>query len=541
MRAWLRSSVAVGSVVLAAGGLALSASSGGCVFTDTYCSKYGCDGTGGAGGATSSSSVTTSTTSTTTMSSTSAVTTECDPLKLTADASISATCGVFVEPGKTGGTGAQSAPFGTLAEALSMNPMNLPIYVCSTGAALDEGATLSGTERLLGGVTCLDWKASSTKTAWTAPTNTTPLTLSSTTGALVQSFAITSAASSFDGATLQGNSSIAVLADNATATFENVDIVAGGGAPGGEGQDEAGQAPGRGDMPASFDGTMGGTCNLAGGPAKVFSTCPAGGGMTEGGKGGDGANGNGAAGLGGLPNFSAVEPNGTPGVGDDGSGGWSCGATPSGNGEFGHDGPNGSPAPAAVAAGNLTAAGYLGAAGGDGPNGGIGQGGGGGGGRRKGACSTTGASGGSGGAGGCGGLGGAGGGAGGASIALASINSTLTLTDVHLTASNGGNGGAGGDGQQGGDGGFGAGGASGGGFTACQGGSGGKGGDGAGGGGGKGGPSIGLASVGPAPEPAIDDANIVVSASPAPGGAPGGGNVLGLMGGAGDTNKKATF
>ena len=59
--------------------------------------------------------------------------------------------------------------------------------------------------------------------------------------------------------------------------------------------------------------------------------------------------------------------------------------------------------------------------------------------------------------------------------------------------------------------------------------------------GGEGGPSIGLASVGPAPEPAIDDANIVVSASPAPGGAPGGGNVLGLMGGAGDTNKKATF
>lgn len=80
-----------------------------------------------------------------------------------------------------------------------------------------------------------------------------------------------------------------------------------------------------------------------------------------------------------------------------------------------------------------------------------------------------------------------------------------------------------------------------GGGIACKGGDGGKGGDGAGGGGGRGGPSIGLATVGPAPAPTIDDANIAVSVAPAMGGAGGGGNVPGIPGTDGDMAKKATF
>lgn len=136
-------------------------------------------------------------------------------------------------------------------------------------------------------------------------------------------------------------------------------------------------------------------------------------------------------------------PDGQGGSGDNGLPAWDCGVD-GGNGEFGHAGPNAVPSPAANGLGNLSATGYVGAAGGAGPNGTIGQGGGGGGGRDLSGCSPTGPSGGSGGAGGCGGPGGGGGGAGGASIALASINATLTLTNVHLTASTGGAGGAGG-------------------------------------------------------------------------------------------------
>lgn len=371
------------------------------------------------------------------MSSTSSITAECDPLKLTGGASISATCGVFVEPGKVGGSGTQAAPFGTLAEALGGNPMNLPIYVCSTGAGLDEAATLSGSERLLGGVTCGDWKATATKTARTAASNATPLTLSNTTGALVQGFAITSAAASgADGATLQGNSSIAVLADNATATLESVDVVAGAGAAGGEGKDEAGQAPGAQSAASSFNGNVGAGCDGVGGPAKAFSMCPAGG-VSQGGKGGDGGNLTGNPGSPGVVNPGLGNPDGQAGNADSGSSMWSCGSD-GGAGELGHDGPNGGPGAGGMGPGTLSSTGFVGAGGMPGAPGTTGQGGGGGGGRDLSGCGTVGPSGGSGAAGGCGGMSGAGGGAGGASIALASINSTLSLANVRLTAEEGG-------------------------------------------------------------------------------------------------------
>lgn len=530
------------SVLYVASALAMLGAGLGC--STDLCGYVQCIGAGGAGGmasSTSSMTTTSSTMTTTSVSSSSGLPQECDPLKLMAGASIAPSCGLFVEPG-AGGDGKQSAPFGTLAEALATNPMNLPIYVCSTAAAgLDEAITLAAGERLIGSLACGTWTAVGKKTPWTASQNAIPLILSQTTGALVQGFAITAVgASGSDGVTLQGNSSIGVIAAQATATLENVDITAGPGAAAGPGMNETGTAPGRQSMASSFDGKAGGGCNGAGGgAATVFPMCPAGGGPTEGGKGGDGAAGSGAGGLPGLPNFSVQEPNGTPGAGDLGTMGWTC-ANGMGTGENGHVGADGEPGAGGTMQGSLTTSGYAGDAGEPGKNGGIGQGGGGGGGLRGGTlggCSAgqTGPGGGGGGAGGCGGLGGGGGGAGGASIALVSLDSTLTLTNVHLAAAAGGSGSNGGSGQLGGVGGLiGAGGG-----LACDGGKGGNGGIGAGGGGGKGGPSVGLAFVGTAP--AIPDPNITVAMTPASGGLAGGGSVPGIEGDDGEVGIKLSF
>lgn len=529
------------SVVYVASALVALGAGMGC--SSDLCEYVTCIGAGGAGGTGASTSTSTemTTSSTTSMSSSTGLPQQCDPLQLMAGESIAPSCGLFVEPGANG-DGKQSEPFGTLAEALLNNPMKYPIYVCSTASGVEESITLVADEKLIGALTCKTWTAVGAKTLWTAAQGEVPLTLDKTMGVLVQGFAITAAAASgSDGATLQGNSSIGVIAAQSTATFENVDIVAGVGAAAAAGMSETGTAPGRQSMASSFDGKAGVGCNVMfnGGAATVFPMCPAGGGPTEGGKGGDGASGSGAGGLTGLPNFSAQEPNGTAGVGDTGTAGWTC-ANGMGTGENGHNGENGNPGPGGTMNGSIQLSGYAGDAGKSGTVGGIGQGGGGGGGLRggtTGGCSAgqTGPGGGGGGAGGCGGLGGGGGGAGGASIALVSLDATLTLTNVHLTAAAGGAGGNGGSGQLGGAGGL----LGPGGGLACNGGTGGNGGSGAGGGGGKGGPSVGLAYVGTAP--AIPDANITVAVTPASGGLAGGGSVPGIQGAAGAVSLKLEF
>lgn len=526
------------------GALALA----GCPFQGgDFCTDHPEHCTSGAGGGTTTSdsgSTTTTAASMTTNSSTSSIATECDPKALAPGASIAPTCGLFVDAGKSGGDGSQGAPFGSLDEALTKNPNNLPIYACAGTTLLIDGITLSGTERLIGGVTCGDWKATAMKTGWTTPTNVIPLRLDKTSGVLVQGFAIEAlGATGFDGATLQGASSIGVWADGATATFVDVDIVAGDGAPGGDGMDQGGQAPGMQDMAAAFNGVSGsdGVGSVCGDPSPagpIFMTCPAGG-QTFGGDGGAGGLAVGGPGSGGAPDPLLGEPNGSGGAGEPSAGAFDC-AGNNGNGEFGHGGPAGGPGSGGTSMGMLTSTGYAGASGGTGGNGTIGQGAGGGGGRKgnnTNGCGVgvKGPTGGSGGAGGCGGLAGGGGGAGGASIALVSLSATLTLTNVHLSAGVGGAGGAGGDGQLGGIGGVGGIG----GGVACQGGSGGKGGDGGSGGGGRGGPSIGLASVGVAA--VIDDANITVSGSAAAGGPGGNGSVPGAMGASGETVTKASF
>lgn len=438
----------------------------------------------------------------------------CDPRTLKPSDVLPATCGIFVRPLATGGDGTQSAPFGSLTEALSLNPLGRSIYVCATGALLVESVRLENAERLYGGLDCATWTPTDVRTALEAPADAlAALHLDHTQAAEVVGFKILGpAATTFDPVTGEGRASIAILADNATATLANINAIAQGGGPGRVASPRVTQADGRQIDAAMFDGNEGNSCGEPGGAAKVVSC---GGQTTAGGEGGNGKLSSGNAGDPGTPDLALGNPNGHGGAGDDGSSGWLC-SNGGGNGADGHDGPAGAPGPGGDGLGSIDASGYHGAPGVAGTDGATAQGGGGGGGKRgngSSGCAGTGPAGGGGGAGGCGGRGGAGGGPGGASITLLSLDSTLTLVNVLLISGDGGLGGAGAPGQLGGDGGQGGDQGDG---QACGGGSGGDGGDGGGGGGGRGGPSIGLAFTGVAP--AIDAANIAIGA-PGAGGA----------------------
>ena len=522
--------------------VAIAAMLGQGCFNKSYCEKVDndapyCQGDGG-GGAGASTATTQAMAS---GSSSTGLPDGCDPSMLADGQGIAASCGLFVEPGKTGGDGSQASPFGTLGEALAASSTK-PIYVCSTSAeGLDEAATVSS-QSLLGKLECATWKVSTTKTAWTAPANAPVLTLSSPSNIAVSGFAIMAReATGFDSTTLQGNSSVGVLVDGGVATLTDLDIATGKGAAGGHGLDETAQAPGRNSNATKFNGVEGGDCGLGPGVLDPIADCPTGG-TTQAGDGGGGNHTLGGGGNPGTPDPGLGDPNGDLGMGQPATGAWDCSVN-GGNGEAGHPGPGGAEKAGAkgsllgtISLGSI----YAGDAGHAGEPGVIGQGGGGGGGRKgdgnNGCGATTkGPSGGSGGAGGCGGLAGGGGGAGGGSIALISLSAALTLTNIHLTSAVGGVGGAGGDGQLGGNGGLGGPG----GGNACIGGGGGNGGDGGPGGGGRGGPSIGLASTGTAPE--LDDAEITIATQGAAGGDGGNANVAPNKGDDGALAKKQGF
>lgn len=458
----------------------------------------------------------------------------CDPR---IDATIGDDCGLFVDSDAVGaGEGTKSVPYQSLAAALSAASAGESIYVCQSD--LNEAVTIGANVRIFGGLDCGSWAPTSTKTPWTGAPNEVPLSIEpGGSGTLIYNFAITAAnGDGFDPTTLQGGSSISMIVDTATVTIDTVDLTAGSGAAGGDGEDVGGLADGRQSDGPAFDGNAGGGCGAAGGPMKSHICSAV---TTRGGKGGDGDIGGGSSGISGSPSYGAVEPNGSPGAGESGSP-WDCGSN-QGIGETGHAGPVGTPGDAGVDLGTISILdGYVGAGGLGGQLGQPGQGGGGGGGRNGDgvngcADDVPGPSGGSGGAGGCGGIGGGGAGAGGASIALASLNATLTLNSVTLTAGAGGAGGIGGNGQQGGAGGLGGPG----GGVACTGGIGGSGGTGGAGGGGRGGHSIGLAYIGD--EPSLSDDAILFAESPASGGSGGNGNTQGNAGAAGVALAKQNF
>lgn len=438
------------------------------------------------------------------------------------------TCGVFVAAsGNDGNTGTKAEPVKTLAEALRRaGDKDSDVYACAEPFA--ESVEVPAGIALFGGLDCANgwtWIGKQTKTTVAPEAEAIPLTLARGEGTT----RIEDIEARAPDALAMGGSSIAVLADGATAELARCVLVAGNAADGADGDDAPSEAPERApggsngvDACSDLDDVAGPDATLNGG-AQTVNAC--GDEFSIGGRGGDGNESNGGGGDVGTP----VSPgNGTGGLGESADG-WNCnvGGTNGGAGA----GDNGTPGPAGAGAsglGTLSATGYTGVPGRDGTPGTPGQGGGGGGGAKGGPVCTggvpgAGASGGSGGAGGCGGMPGKGGRPGGASIALASVDASVTLIDCTLSAGRGGNGGKGGDLQPGGLGGNGGTGGVGVGLSkaACDGGKGGQGGPGGPGGGGLGGPSLAIAFRG---TPVVQQGQTTLTPG-APGtGGPGGSN-----------------
>jgi hypothetical protein len=415
---------------------------------------------------------------------------------------VEGSCGVFVSSslGADTNAGTPAKPFKSLMAALEA-ANGVPVYVC--GEPFSEAVTVSAAVTIYGALDCSKGWAydAMTKTQLTAAADAVPLTLaSSANGAEVLDFAITAA-----DAMMAGGSSIAVLANQATATLTRCDLVAGNGAPGAAGMTPTVNVGPSSPADASIVGNAGAAACMSmsmqfGGAAKDNALCPSGGGGPLGGGGGVGAVTNGSNGDAQPPTTqTALGGNGQPSM--DPMGLWSCASGNGGGttGSNGMPGVSGAGAQGAASLGAISSMGYVGVGGQPGGVGAPGQGGGGGGGA-KGTANCAGASGGGGGVGGCGGMGGLGGNFGGASIGLLSLGATLTFTGVTITSGNGGNGGDGGAGEIGGAGGNGGSGAAGMATSpSCSGGGGGNGGSGGQGGGGRGGHSIGIAYTGTAP------------------------------------------
>jgi hypothetical protein len=396
-------------------------------------------------------------------------------------------CGVFVSAtGKDENTGEREAPVQTLSHALELSK-GKPIYACASATPFKEPLLVSAGTVIYGGLDCSSWKyiGDKAKTELTAEAGEIPLHLQmgASTTALFDLYVSAAAAKN------PGESSVAVVADQAAATFTRCTLVAqdaADGEAGTSGGDQAMQAEGgvKGDDAGVVGTSKGGaggtnmTCNLLGG---------------KGGNGGAIASGNGQDGEAGDNGNG-----GTKGSGDTGAG---CNLDGDPKGANGMSMAFGPPVPGP---GTIDSTGYHGVDGKPGADGTNGTSGGGGGGSKA-TVTAHGAGGGGGGAGGCGGKHGEGGKAGGSSVALVSLNATIAFANCKLTTGKGGKGGDGGDGQFGqpggkaGDGGSAMAGAT----KGCNGGSGGDGGNGGNGSGGLGGHSLGIALTGAAP--AFDD------------------------------------
>jgi hypothetical protein len=398
------------------------------------------------------------------------------------NAPVASSCGVFVSSslGSDSNEGTQAKPYKSIGAAL-MKANVARVYVCAE--SFTEEVTLAAAVDLYGGLDCKSWAyvGATTKTKLTAKGDHIPLTLGNAAGAAtVEDFAIVAAA-----ATTPGGSSIAVLANGATASLTRCELTSGDASQGDPGASGGAQAAQAEVGKVGGDAGLSGVGSVTGGAGGQNLVC-----ALAGGKGGDG----GAISLGDGGNGFQGDINlgGAKGLGNTGTG---C--------TDGSKGGDGIPGPVALGAqgiGVLSATGYQGADGDAGQDGGNGKSGGGGGGSKA---STTvhGAGGGGGGAGGCGGKHGTGGKAGGSSFALVSIGAQVTLAGCTLATGKGGAGGKGGDGQFGqaggknGDGGGGNGTV----VNACAGGFGGAGGPGSNGGGGLGGHALGIAVTGAAP------------------------------------------
>jgi hypothetical protein len=416
-------------------------------------------------------------------------------------------CGVFVSASAApGGDGKKATPFQTFADAASAGMQR--VFACAEAYTETKGVSFTGGVEVYGGFTdCAKgwaWAAGSKATVTTAP-DVPGLVLDGGANKL-QNVDVTA-----PGATMPGESSIAVLASGGSLDVTNGNLTAGDAKDGDNGATVPDDSTLDGDSGDPGVGICGSGANNPG-PTGKTKTC-ADGSSSVAGNGGDGGlvmsmmlqpAGSGTDG-------SAIPPVGQPtdGQGGLGEGQLDASMMPVASCKTGQPGANGlagNPGDGATGIGALSKAGYAGTAGKDGTNGAPGQGAGGGGGAKgglmincgMGAIDRVGASGGAGGTGGCGGALGGGGKAGGSSIALMVLDAQVTLSAVTLTAGKGGNGGTGGDGQSGGQKGtggtFGAG--KGTAQPSCQGGAGGAGGPGGAAGGGQGGHSLAIAFQG---------------------------------------------
>ncbi|MGK4007415.1 hypothetical protein WMF31_32635 [Sorangium sp. So ce1036] len=430
---------------------------------------------------------------------------EADP---TEDAStVSNECAVFASASaKPGGDGTKDKPYASLGEAIA-NANGKRVLACASGA-FTESVTIGAGLEVIGGFDCdAEWTWSEeARSAIEGPAGVVALTLADgASGAKVRSFSVRAAS-----ATEPGGSSIGVAVADVEAELEQVDVTAGDGMDG-----TNGETPTEAPQTGAAAGAASNACEVAvyGGEPGV-TMCQDG--ETGGGVGGLGGSpgqddGNGQSGADGVP---LLDPNpdeyGLGGVGQTNAAG-NCR-----QGEPGAPGASGG-AGAAGSGATLTLTGIVGGDGGSGTTGKRGQGGGGGGGAKAGLfCGPVanpidgpGASGGGGGAGGCGGKGGGGGKAGGSSIGIVSLGTKLVLTEVTIAV---GKAGKGGDGAGGRGGGLGGSGGTGGtpsplgGSAGCDGGRGGQGGMGGPGGGGRGGHAVGIAyAVTPSAAVALKD------------------------------------
>ncbi|WP_441288953.1 hypothetical protein ACSRUE_45085 [Sorangium sp. KYC3313] len=422
-------------------------------------------------------------------------------------------CAVFASAAaEPGGDGTQAKPYASLGEAVA-NAKGKRVLACTSGA-FAESVTIGAKVEVIGGFDCgAEWTWSEeARSAIEGPAGAVALTMTEgASGAKVRSFAVRASS-----AMEPGGSSIGVAVADVEVELARVDVTAGDGMDGANGETPT-EAPQAGtSAPTNVSNAC--TALVYGGDPGV-TACEDG--ETRGGVGGLGGittteGGNGLKGADGAP---LPEPNA------DASGLGGTGQTdPDGDCKPGTVGKSGTRGMAGVASSDTTLT-LAGIVGGDGENGAVGtrgQGGGGGGGAKAGlfcpgpSMSTVegvGASGGGGGAGGCGGKGGGGGQAGGSSLGIVSLGTKLVLTDVTVAVGKAGKGGQGASGRRGADGGMGATGG-----TAsehvdsvpgCDGGKGGRGGSGGPGAGGRGGHAVGIA-YGVAPSSPVELKEFIV-------------------------------
>ncbi|WP_437590816.1 hypothetical protein [Sorangium sp. So ce1000] len=437
-------------------------------------------------------------------------------------------CAVFASAtAEAGGDGTKERPYTSLGEAVA-NAGNKRVLACAS-EPFPESVTIEAGVEVIGGFDCAaKWTWSEeARSAIEGPAGAVALTMTEgASGAKVRSFAIRAAS-----ATEPGGSSIGVAVADVEAELAQVEVTAGDGMDGANGETPTEAPQGGAGAPMTSASAACARDELVHGGDPGVTACEDG--ETRGGVGGLGGitgtdEGNGQKGADGAP---LPEPNpNNKGLGGTGQ---TAGDSECEDGEKGKSGEAGGAGEAGTDT-TLTLAGTEGGDGRTGKTGTRGQGGGAGGGAKAGLfCKVgadtfegPGASGGGGGAGGCGGKGGGGGKAGGSSIGILSQGTKLVLKEVTVAVGKAGNGGDGVAGQSGADGGVGAAGGAASGTSpsirGCRGGDGGQGGAGGPGGGGRGGHAVGLAYA-MAPGAAVTLANFMGGTAGEGGGtAPGG-------------------